>query len=117
MLKATQLALPGNEDSSKLMTIPACGNGPEYWMDAYPGGLCYPIVGYVHPARHRLRQPISDGISLATPVLPGNLYGRCFYLSRLWNRSVFSVSVQLGLHGSGAGSASESATREIPSLF
>ena len=67
--------------------------------------------------KHFMRQPIIDSVSRSTALLPGVLDGSRFTGARLWNRSVFSVSVQLGLHGSGAGSASESATREIPSLF
>ena len=68
------------------------------------------------PVRRSLKQPIIDGRSLATSVLPGNLYGRCFSRSRLWNRSVFRVSVQLGIHGSGVRSTSELSFRERSSL-
>ena len=43
---------------------------------------------------HLMRQPSPSGGSCTTPLLPGHPSGRCFYLSRLWNRSVFMVFVR-----------------------
>ena len=71
-----------------------CGNVGCCSMASYTGGPCSPLVTHARPVRRSLKQPIIDGRSLATPVLPGNLYGRCFTGSRLWNRSVFMVFVQ-----------------------
>ena len=61
---------------------------------------------------HLMRQPSPSGGSCTTPLLPGHPSGRCFYLSRLWNRSVFRVYVQLGITVSGAGSTSIRSFRE-----
>ena len=64
-------------------------------MGASTGGLGYPRVTHIRSARHRLRQPIIRGISLATPVLPGYPSGLCFSLARLWNRYVFMIDVPI----------------------
>ena len=66
---------------------------------------------------HFMRQPSPSGRSCSKPLLHSVLYCPRFSRSRLWNRSVFMVFVQVGIPVSGVGSASESATREIPSLF
>ena len=62
-------------------------------MEAYPGGLGYPRGRCVHSARHTLWQPIIDSVSRSTALLPGVLDGSRFNGTRLWNRSVFGVSV------------------------
>ena len=67
-------------------------------MGASTGGLGYPRVTHVRSARHRLRQTIIDSVSRSTALLPGVLDGSRFYLSRLWNRSVFSVYVPDGVN-------------------
>ena len=72
-----------------------CGNVICYSIGAYTVGTCSPRVCHVHPVRRSLKQPNASGRSCATPLLPGNPSGLCFYLSRLWNRSVFSVLVQV----------------------
>ena len=61
---------------------------------------------------HLMRQPSPSGGSCTTPLLPGHPSGRCFYLSRLWNRSVFRVYVQLGITVSGARASSGTSSRE-----
>ena len=93
-----------------------CGNVPLDWMEAYPGGPCSSRVRHVHPVRRSLKQPIIDDRSLATPVLPGNLYGRCFSCSRLWNRSVFMVFVQVVIPVSGPRLPPTETWREISSV-
>ena len=60
-------------------------------MDAYTGGLGYPRVRGVHPARHPLWHPIIDSVSRSTALLPGVLDGSRFNGARLWNRSVFMI--------------------------
>ena len=98
---------------SILVTIPACGLELPYEgpfsivcgnvgccsMASDTGGPCSPRVRHAHPVQRSLKQPIIDGRSLATPLLPGNPSGLCFNLARLWNRSVFRVGVPLQRDG------------------
>ena len=88
----------GLELSYNGMLGSACGNGLEYWMDAYPAGPCCPREGHVHPVRRSLKQPSASGRSCATPLLPGVRYWSRFCCSRLWNRSVFTVYVPDGVN-------------------
>ena len=102
----------GPEIMSCVMYRSVCGNVSCCSMASYTGGLGYPRVTHVRSARHRLRQPIIRGTSLATPVLLGYPSGLCFSRSRLWNRSVFMVFVQVGIPISGARASSNSSGRE-----
>ena len=97
-IPASRPELPRNS-----MVWSDCGNIICYSIGAYTVGTCSPRVRHVHPVRRSLKLPNASGRSCATPLLPGHPSGLCFYLARLWNRSVFRVYVQLGITVSGAG--------------
>ena len=86
-------------------------------MASDTGGPCSSRVTHVRPAQQSLRQPIIGGVSRSISVLPGNLYDRCFWRSRLWNRSVFMVFVQVGIRISGARASSIRTFRERSSRW
>ena len=64
-------------------------------MASDTGGPSSSRVRHVHPVRRSLKLPNASGRSCATPLLPGHPSGLCVSLARLWNRSVFSVLVQV----------------------